>query len=141
MKTNQHGVLICRVCNQNKERRSQVYRGVRGDYVLGRAIHRKMVEGVKKLPQSTPLPAPSGKEPFWSPLRRRHLITSHLSPITFKAPTAKPSYHFSGRRRHRALPITTSYHFSGRRRRRPLLHLITSRFYTAPPVFFPIIDT
>ena len=57
MKTNQHGVLICRVCNQNKERRSQVYRGARGDYVLGRAIHRKMVEGVKKLPQSTPFPA------------------------------------------------------------------------------------
>ena len=39
MKANQHGVLICRVCNQNKERRSQVYRGARGDYVLGRAIH------------------------------------------------------------------------------------------------------
>ena len=39
-------MLICRVCNQNKERRSQVYRGARGDYVLGRAIHRKMVEGV-----------------------------------------------------------------------------------------------
>ena len=57
MKANQHGVLICRVCNQNKERRSQVYRGARGDYVLGRAIHRKMVEGVKKLPQSTPLTA------------------------------------------------------------------------------------
>ena len=57
MKANQHGVLICRVCNQNKERRSQVYRGERGDYVLGRAIHRQMVEGVKKLPQSTPLPA------------------------------------------------------------------------------------
>ena len=46
MKANQHGVLICRVCNQNKERRSQVYRGARGDYVLGRAIHRQMVEGV-----------------------------------------------------------------------------------------------
>ena len=64
MKANQHGVLICRVCNQNKERRSQVYRGARGDYVLGRVIHRQMVEGVKKLPQSTPLPAPSRKEPF-----------------------------------------------------------------------------
>ena len=28
------------------------------------------------------------------------------------APTAKPSYHFSGRRRRRPLPITTSYHLS-----------------------------
>ena len=58
-----------------------MYRGARGDYVLGRAIHRKMVEGVgvppspregdhvsggrsKKLPQSTPLPAPSMREPL-----------------------------------------------------------------------------
>ena len=86
MKANQHGVLICRVCNQNKERRSQVYRGARGDYVLGRVIHRKMVEGVKKLPQSTLLPAlpkarlrtPRGRSLFGRPYGE-----AIFSPITY----------------------------------------------------------
>ena len=40
----------------------------------------------------------------WSPLRRSHLITYHSSLLTFKAPTAKPSYHFSLITPHFSLP-------------------------------------